>query len=394
MYNLLTPQNIDHYFSFKHIPGCGRQLRPMNPVRCEDSFEKAGEKVCNLLMSSAGDVVRRLFGSGCPHILLSGGLDSCVTLHTVRQYYRGKIISHTLNYTGTWGGKNTDLEYARELSKIYKTEHYEHIVTADEMMSDFDKIVRMLEYPFAGIVSPFFAAKMLPPGVPVLTGDLSDELFGSYKGPREVSKAGANVFGWRTALSGWIVFSQKEKGRLYNRLFAEMLECDASKNIAQKWYRESGDRINDMLAFDWVSVAPDQVFYSPSKLMPDNADISPFMSANLIDYVTSLPGDYKVKDGSVKHILKEAFRGIIPDFVIEREKEGFVQPSNYWLFNNWKDWVVETVSNMSDNGAKYLNQDEASRIVSDYYSGKTDNEYKVWTLFCFLKWQENYGKPL
>jgi len=389
MYSLLTPQNIDHYFSFKHIPGCGKLFRPMNRVRCNDSFDDAKVKVREMLMESASHIAWNALESTC-HILLSGGLDSCITLHTIRQHYDGKIISYTLDYTGTWEGKSTDLEYARELSKIYNTEHYEYAVTADEMKSNFNEIVRMLKYPFAGFVSPFFAAKMLPPDVPVLTGDLSDELFGSYKGPREVSGAGDDVLKWRMSLPGWIVFSQEEKERLYKKSFMALLERDASSKLAGRWYRDTGDRINDMLEFDWLSIAPDQVFYSPSKLMLWNEDVSPFMDANFIDYATSLPGEYKVKDGNIKYILKEAFRGFIPDFIIDRKKEGFVQPSNYWLYHDWKEWVMETMETAKDSDI--FNYEEIQAIVSDYYAGKKENEYKVWAIFCYLKWQKLYGQ--
>ena len=389
MYDLITPQNIDHYFTFKHIPGCGKQFRPMTFIKNEATFDEAKKWIRERLLTNTNNILEKMEDRNELHILLSGGLDSCITLHCLREFYDGKIISHTLNYTGTWEGKNTDLEYARKLSGIYGTEHYEHIVTAREMMSDMDDIARKLQLPFSGFISPYFASKMLPENCSVFTGDLSDELFGSYKGPREVSTLGSDqdVLKWRYELDGWCVFSSNDKESLYSGAFFNSIDTNSSFEIMKSWMPNTDDKVNSMLGLDWVSIAPDQVFYSPQMLMPQK-DVSPFMDAEFIDYVTSLPGGYKVRDGNVKHILKEAFRGKIPDFVIEREKEGFVQPSNYWMFHDWESVVRETVCKNN----KYLNKKYVDRLVDEYYSGNQALQYKVWNLFCFMKWVNIYDK--
>ena len=116
-------------------------------------------------------------------------------------------------------------------------------------------------------------------------------------------------------------------------------------------------------------------------------DVSPFMNAYFIDYVTALPGEYKVKNGNVKHILKEAFRGHIPDFVIDREKEGFVQPSNHWLFHDWQDWVREVLSDKNMDNHNLWNKDYVHDLVYKFYAGDRTLQYKVWVLVCFQIWQ-------
>jgi len=380
MYDLITSQNIDHYFTFKHIPGCGKQFRPMTFKRNDASFEDAKKWIRERLLTNTENKVG---DRNELHILLSGGLDSCITLHCLREFYNGKIISHTLNYTGTWEGKNTDLEYARRLSDLYQTEHYEHIVTSREMWGDLPDIMRKLGTPFCGFMSPYFAAKMLNGVDMVFTGDLSDELFGSYKGPREVSSLAEDVdlIEWRFELDGWSVFSYEDKDLLYSKKFADKINRDSAYGCMLAWMPDTTDKINLMLGLDWVSIAPDHVFYSPEKLMPQT-DVSPYMDADFIDYVSALPGDYKVRDGNVKHILKEAFRGHIPDYVIDRPKEGFVQPSNYWLFHDWERHVRGILHDVP----AILNEEYVKRLVNEYYEGNQALQYKVWSLVCFNIW--------
>ncbi|KVN39078.1 asparagine synthetase B [Burkholderia pyrrocinia] len=46
----------------------------------------------------------------------------------------------------------------------------------------------------------------------------------------------------------------------------------------------------------------------------------PFMDAELIDYVLSLDFSYKLRDGVEKFILREAFRDVLPDYIVDRPK--------------------------------------------------------------------------
>ena len=40
----------------------------------------------------------------------------------------------------------------------------------------------------------------------------------------------------------------------------------------------------------------------------------------------------KTKNGELKYILKKAVRGMIPDEIIDRKKQGFGVPVNEWFF--------------------------------------------------------------
>lgn len=389
MYDLVTPQNIDLYFSFKHVPGCGRQFRPFNPLPTILSFDSATVELRNLLQKSAVATLANHDENGVYHVLLSGGLDSCITLHLLREHTNNLIRTYTLHYADAWEGKQTDLEYARRLSDIYQTEHYEKIVTAREMWNDLPKIVEELRLPFAGFVSPWFASKMLP-DAPVYTGDLSDELFGSYKGPREASLESMdreNLLSWRRALPAWIVFTEYDKERLYSNEFKKQCNLNETKRLFDTWLpKDCSDTVNAMIQLDWVSIGPDQVFYSPSKLMRQWV-VSPYMNRDVIDFVNSLPGEYKVQNGNVKRILKEAFRGVIPDWVIERPKEGFVQPSNHWLKHQWEKQAREVCGRPS----WVLKPETVRDIVDKYYAGDDRLQYQVWTILCFQLWSDRVG---
>jgi asparagine synthase (glutamine-hydrolysing) len=47
----------------------------------------------------------------------------------------------------------------------------------------------------------------------------------------------------------------------------------------------------------------------------------------------SIPTAVKTRDGELKHILKKAVRGLIPDELIDRPKQGFGVPVYEWFFD-------------------------------------------------------------
>src|SRR5438552_18238993 len=54
---------------------------------------------------------------------------------------------------------------------------------------------------------------------------------------------------------------------------------------------------------------------------------APFLDATLLAYGLSLPSAPKIRGNKGKHVLKEALRGIVPDEVLDRPKQGFRVPA-------------------------------------------------------------------
>ena len=44
-----------------------------------------------------------------------------------------------------------------------------------------------------------------------------------------------------------------------------------------------------------------------------------------------MPGDLKIRGGTRKYVLKQALRGLLPDAILDRSKEGFSIPMKTWL---------------------------------------------------------------
>ena len=58
----------------------------------------------------------------------------------------------------------------------------------------------------------------------------------------------------------------------------------------------------------------------------------PFLDHKFVELAMGIPERLKTKDGVLKYILKKAVRGLIPDELIDRPKQGFGVPVYEWFF--------------------------------------------------------------
>ena len=68
----------------------------------------------------------------------------------------------------------------------------------------------------------------------------------------------------------------------------------------------------------------------------------PFLDHNLVEFVFKLPTHLLMKDAWTKWILREAFRGMVPDEITNRvDKLGYMPPQQKWLGGLvWEDVMM------------------------------------------------------
>ena len=59
----------------------------------------------------------------------------------------------------------------------------------------------------------------------------------------------------------------------------------------------------------------------------------PFLDHEVVSFALGIPDEVKLRNGVLKAVLKNAVRGLIPDSVIERPKQGFGVPVHEWLLS-------------------------------------------------------------
>lgn len=109
----------------------------------------------------------------------------------------------------------------------------------------------------------------------------------------------------------------------------------------------------------------------------------PFLDHRLVELAFSIPSATRIKEGNLKYILKKAVRGLIPDEIIDRRKQGFGVPLVEWFYGKVGEQAKKDLKAFSKRTG-YFDGENACALI-DQGEGK-----RAWYLWNFAKWHERF----
>ena len=111
----------------------------------------------------------------------------------------------------------------------------------------------------------------------------------------------------------------------------------------------------------------------------------PFLDHTLIEYVTSLPFSYLIKNGVRKHILRESMKEYLPVSIYNRqEKVGFSSPEDVWFLNQLKSSFVKEVESAIE--LPFVNESEVRLKLDNFLNKKTKVDKSLIRLINLNRW--------
>ena len=115
----------------------------------------------------------------------------------------------------------------------------------------------------------------------------------------------------------------------------------------------------------------------------------PFLDRKVFDVARTIPTKYKVNKQNTKYAMRMAAHKYLPDMVAEKKKLGFPVPIRIWLKDEKYYNIIKKAFN-SEAANKYFNTSELMKYLDDHKAGKADNSRKIWTVYMFLVWYEDF----
>ena len=394
------------------------------------------EEAARHLLTLLDDAVRLRMQCDAPYgAYLSGGVDSSSVVALMCRHQTQPVTSFSLGYdeepTGQFAGKSLDIHFARLMSQRLNTAHHEYILSPGEFAAELPHVLTAFDEPFSGTISTFFLSILMHRHVKVaLSGDGADELFGSYLAHRLAwpmhhflqlqqqgksdlqslseaerlllrpfdtpeqfaflqSLASPDQARWRMRLA---VFGEEDKHRLLSPAFlARAGDADTCRYYRQLLAQSTArDPLNTTLEVDQRELLPNQVLPFIDRLsMAHSIEVrSPYLDYRLIEFANRLPGDFKIHQGINKYVHKLAMRGLVPEDLLTRPKEGFVQPIYSWMDTCLKSWVQEALAPERLSRHGWFQPEYVAGILSEHYSGTVNHSARIWNLLCFQTWYE------
>ncbi len=385
-----------------------------------------------LVQEGVRRAVRRQLVADVPvGAFLSGGMDSSAVVAMAQEAMRG-IHCFTID-TGSVGedGLGRDLPYARRVAQHLGVPLDVIQVQSSQMAADLEQMVFHLDEPLgdpAALNVLYISQLARSHGVRVLlSGVGGDDLFGGYRRHRAVMLE--RYWGWlpialrrflrrassRLDQSGVLrrrltkAFSHAESSAA-ERLVGYYLWSDPARMLAlfapehrrslattaltapMDEYLASLPRrlspLDRMLALEQrFFLADHNLLYTDKMSMAAGVEVRvPLLDNDLVKLANALPSRFKQRGAEGKWVLKKAMEPYLPRDVIWRSKSGFGAPVRYWLRNELREWVEDTLSAATLRRRGLFDPNAVGILIAEDRAGRVDAAYTILSLACIEVW--------
>lgn len=219
------------------------------------------------------------------------------------------------------------------------------------------------------------------------SGEGSDEFFGGYNMYRNAERYGDNLKTFYVGNTN--IMKEDEKQRILKSYDPQVLPINLVKEIYEE--TEGLDPLTKMSDVDIQIWLEGDIYLNVDK-MSEAAGLEirmPLTDLRVFDIASRMPSRYKVNDEQNKVAFRTAAAKVLPDEIAFRKKLGFIVPIRIWLADERYNADVRAKF-QSDYAAKFFDLDEIGKIFDEYIGGNSDNWRKVWTIYTFLVWYEEY----
>jgi asparagine synthase (glutamine-hydrolysing) len=156
--------------------------------------------------------------------------------------------------------------------------------------------------------------------------------------------------------------------------------------------KPQADQLEQMIYLDLKLRLPELLLMRVDKMTMANSVEArvPFLDHKLVEFAMSLPRRLKLRDGETKYILKRALKGVIPDRVIHRRKQGFGAPINQWMLDHMGSFVERTLMHSPLRARGLFDYDFIARLLAEHRTGRVNYSFFLWSLLNLSLWYERW----
>lgn len=118
----------------------------------------------------------------------------------------------------------------------------------------------------------------------------------------------------------------------------------------------------------------------------------PFLDYRLVEFIFSLPAEFKIRNNISKYIHRNALKSHVPPEILDRkDKLGFATPGEqHWLRNEMKSMFLEIINSNDFKSRGIFNVKEIKRESNLYFNGKNKHGQKLWMVMALEIWFKEF----
>ncbi len=336
--------------------------------------------------------------------------------------------------------KYDESDYARQVAERYHTDHHVNTVESDDF-SLVDELAHLYDEPYAdsSAMPTYRVCQLARRDVTVaLSGDGGDENFAGYRRYRwhsyEERMRRMLPYGIRKPLFGFLgraypkadwapkvlrakttfeamardtvegyfhgvsVMGDPLRAKVFSQAFKRRLNGYTAVEVMRRHHARSPVRNRDAVSqVQYLDMKTYLVGDILTKV--DRASMAhalevrvPFLDHKLMEWVSGLPVDYKLRGSEGKFMLKQALEPHLPHDILYRRKMGFSIPLAEWFRGPLKAKLNDALTSqrMADTGL--FDMAFLGRMADEHARGARDYSASLWTLLMFEAFLRNNEK--
>jgi len=395
---------------------------------CENKNITYNDAVKTFYSLLEDSVQKRLLADVPVGTFLSGGLDSSA-ITAMASLHKKDMMSFSIGFKDEPLFDET--QYAEMVSKKLGTNHHTFRLDNNDLFNDLYNILDSFGEPFgdSSAIPMYILSHRARQHVKVcLSGDGGDELMGGYnkhkaeyrlrnkpylKTVSNTLEPLLNMLPYsRNTIYGnkirqIIRFSEGAKLSTADRYWrwASIATKDKAINLLkiknenfEKLFTERKEahlagldgNFNSLLYTDVKMVLQNDMLVKTDLMsMANSLEVRvPFLDYRLVDFLFSLPAEFKIQAGQQKRILRDAVSHLLPKDIITRKKQGFEVPLLKWFKTELRNSIESEWLNddfIENQGIFDVQQIKALKMQL-YSSNPQDAVAQTWGLIAFQHW--------
>ena len=374
-------------------------------------------------------------------VMLSGGIDSTAIAALVRGMHSGPVRTFSVGYTDA--PAHDERGAARFAAETLGTEHHEISIDSRALVDYVPQLIHAQDEPLADwvCVPLYYVSKLVRDSgtIVALVGEGSDEQFAGYRHYLRYVNLERGAWGWynrlprairvgahRAAdpllrrlqlprevrelvrragddeplfLSGAVAAWETDKRDLmstsmrrgsWGTLSSVPIAADVMRDFAR---RQPTRTFLDRLIFQELRLRlPELLLMRVDKITMSTSIEArvPFLDHRLVEFTSHIPAAMKLRNGRTKHVLKEAVRGLIPDSVIDRPKQGFSAPVGEWFRGELAGFAARSILDSRLRERGFFDYDVLRRMLEAHRTGRRNYDTLLWSLVNLSQWYDHW----
>jgi len=308
-------------------------------------------------------------------VLLSGGLDSSVVAALVARETGAGPATFSIGFDEPeWD----ESRYSKMVAEHIGADH--HPIRSTVGLDMLPEVIYHLDQPqrWAGSTSLLQLYRAASEKVKVvLTGEGADEILAGYLHMVALARAIGNGDEPPEILYWKALYQMPQNGakKLYNDDFYEHNKIMRDDYAINQHKMTGRDPVDIAVYLDVKNRMERFVVFMQDRLsMAAGVEARvPFLDNEFVEYVAGIDPAMKLKPPRAKHILRLAARGLLPDEIVGRPKQGFIEPADAWMRGPLPEFIVRALAADTVLDKGFFRPEEVRRLLEIHRAGKENH---------------------